>query len=114
MQFVPYCMWYSQCAIQFGDMHCVECRLHGLQSICLLALRNGAAAVQAANQAIQLDPSEPMHFMARMNALQRIGKIDAAIADAEHISQLDRHLGRDLPQVLEQLRAEQRRRRSRQ
>jgi predicted Zn-dependent protease len=89
----------------WDEPSCVPCRLLAIKSTCLLDMRppRPSEALQAATAAVQLQPDEPMHWIAKMNALRSSGNIAAAISDAKHIAQLDPDLGRDLPEVLQKL-----------
>lgn len=84
-------------------MHVLRCRVLATKSTCFLELLNPSEALQAATAAVLLQPDEPMHWMAKMNALRSSGNISEAINDAKHIAELDPDLGKDLPAVLEKL-----------
>lgn len=79
------------------------CRVLSNKSKCLLELRRPSEALEAATAAVQLQPDEPMHWIAKMNVLRSSGNISAAIQDAMHIATLDPDLGKDLPSVLAKL-----------
>ena len=66
-------------------------------------LRRPAEALQAAAAAVELQPDEATHWMAKMDAHRVSGNISAAIADAKHVAELDSDLGKDLAAVLEEL-----------
>lgn len=74
-------------------------------SSCHLSLKDPRSALLAAIQAVQIDPHEPMCWMAKMHAERANGNIRAAIKDAQCVATLDPDLGRDLPRVLQQLQA---------
>ena len=74
-----------------------------IKSVCLLELRKPSDALKAATEAVLLQPEEPMHWIAKMNALRSSGDIAGAIKDAKHVAELDPDLGRNLPEVLEKL-----------
>jgi hypothetical protein len=95
----------AEAVIHFRARQVLACRILAVKSACLLDIRppRPSEALQAAEAAVLLQPDEPMHWIAKMNALRSSGNIAAAISDAKHIAELDPDLGRDLPEVLEKL-----------